>query len=396
MEQNVTRYLQIVGSPSAGFTPKPGFDLVVLRHSKSGLEFDSVISNGKQMEQGSFFSRIRKNDHSYVCYVVSASPSIRHTFNSPIEHMSHGHSFELDYTLLFAVGNPRLIVERINDDPVRQVETEVKRIIDSEARKIPWEKLIENVLNSAGEELTNEILTRQRSQLEKYAEQYGIRLNHIAFAWRLSREEAEPYQVRSQVERKQQVVVSQANLQLTELDTQHTIEEKKASHKETLDNYALRSKLKETVAEVLGNVGDNIHTGEAFVHQYQALTQPGSPFYPGPGPSGHALPPGIRSGALPAGAPEIPTIQTALDEAVMMVDSLNSQVQPPEKRKLLASIVHLVAECYLGESANPTQVESYSESIDRIGRQLRSLLTEKQLMYLHDTLNFESLKRKLQ
>lgn len=393
---NLTRYLEVVGSPTAGFTPKPGYHLVVLRQAKSGLEFDRIIANGQQIEQGSFFSRLRKNDHSYVCYVVSASAGLRHTFHSSVDHMSHGHSFELDYTLSFSVSSPKLVVEQINDDPIRRIETEVKRIIDGEARKTPWAKLIDNVMNCAGERLTDDIMVRQFGLLEKHADQYGIKLHQVALEWRLSREEAEPYKVKSEVERKQQVVVSQANLQLTELDTQHSINERKAAYAENLENYALRSKLKETVVDVLHNVGDNIHTGEAFVHTYQTLTQPGSPFYPGAGPSGQSLPPGITRTALPAEAPTIPAVQTALDEAVFVVDSLGSQVQPSEKRKLLASVVHLVAECYLGDSANPDHVELYYESVDAIGRQLRSLLTESQSTYLHDTLNIESLKRKLQ
>ena len=394
MEQNLTRYLKVVSASTSGFVPTPGSDLVVLKHAQSGLLFDRVISDGQPVEQGKWISRIFKNDAEYVCYVVNRDPHLQHSFTTQIEHTSHGHGFGLDYVLMFSVSNPRTVVERLNDDPVRKVELAVKGTVDAEARKIGWERLSSNVLELAGEELTKDILDRRLTGLQEFAGKYGIVLQSVGLTWHLGAEEVADIQAEVKGKQTKKLAEIRADTARTELVSQHELDVLRAQQDAQINAIKRRERVYDIGVEkfevAAGNIVDKVNSPEALRHVYEVVRETALD---------HSQPPGLpahRAAALPA-ADATGTglaIGNVIDEALSQTQSFSSSAS--DKRRLLGSLLHLIAECYTSSSDQQTTTEEYVKVIKEIVKRTNRPLSDEQYSYFRRTLDVDALRSQLQ
>jgi hypothetical protein len=387
--------LKVVSASTSGFVPTPGSDLVVLKHAQSGLVFDRVIPDGQPVEQGKWLSRIFKNDAEYVCYVVNRDPHLQHNFSTQIEHTSHGHSFGLDYVLMFSISNPRTIVERLNDDPVRKLELTVKGTVDAEARKIGWEKLSSNVLGSAGEDLTKDILDRRLSGLQEFAGKYGIALQSVELMWHLGAEEVADIQAEVKGKKTKKLAEIRTDTAKTELVSQHELDVLKAQQDAEINAIKRREQLYDIALEKTGvalhNVADKINTAEGLRHVYEVVRETALDHGQQAGLPAH------KSGsALTAGEPERTgfAIGSIIDEALRQTQSLSCTAS--DKRQLLSCVLHLIAECYVDSSSDQKRLDEYIEVIRKIVSRTSRPLSPEQYSYFRRTLDVDALKNQLQ
>lgn len=395
MEQNLTRYLNIVSSSSAGFVPKPGYSLVLFRQAKSGLEYDRIIPNGQHLEQGRFLSRLFNNDQQYVCYAVNADPHLRHSFNSRIDHASHGHRFELGYTFTFSVSNERAVVERLNDDPVHKIEVEIKQSVDAEARKLPWQRLYDSVLETAGDELTNEIIGRQLERLKEYSKKYGIDLQSIVLEWRLTEEEVATIQAEIKSRRDKDLSKTRTETQKAEIQDEQEVSLLRARNEAAINSIRRREKFNDELlrqsGQAMENVVANINTPEALVRAY-GVVQQASELPQGPG---HArLGGGAAYAALPAAGVSAFPVRRFLDEVLAHLEQLC--LNGIEGRRLFSDVLHLIAECSIAGSESNENVQMYVKRIESSAKVLRTSLSQAQCACLRDLLDVDQLRAKLQ
>jgi hypothetical protein len=328
-----------------------------------------------------------------VCYVVNRDPHLQHSFSTQIEHTSHGHSFGLDYTLSFAVINPRKTVERINDDPVRKLEHTIKGTIDAEARKIEWKRLSQNVLDSAGEGLTKEILDHQLAGLKEFAEKYGIEVQSVGLIWHLGADEVAHIQAEVKGEKNKRLATINADTAKKELTSQHEIDVLKAQQEAEISAIRRKEQLYDIALQktevALGNVAEKVNTPEGLRHVYEVVRdtaldrgrQSGLPAY--------------KVGELGAGDAEAtsPEIGRVIFEALSQCQSLT--LSSSDKRQLLSSVLHFIAECYLLSSGDQKKAEDYKKKADEIVSRASRPLLPDQWSYFR-TLNVDALKNQLQ
>ncbi|MGO9145114.1 MAG: hypothetical protein ACLQDF_01995 [Desulfomonilia bacterium] len=414
-EQNLTKYLKVVSEEVSGVHPTKGYDLVVFKEKDQGIIFHKVLTSGVTIDEKRF---IPFKKERYVSYQVSTAKRIRHSFHSHVDHTSQGHSFDIDYTIIFEVKVPQVIVERLIDDPVRTLENHIKDCIDAEVGIIPWKMLVSSILSDGGHTLKDKLWADHQDELQRIAENYGIDLIQIHMKWKLSQEDKELFINEAAAER--ELLQHQTNTKKEreklkeELDSEEILHESMRKKHNREGEIAKQKKLIELglkdlesssdfrevlfkyAGEALSNITGGINTPEQLIYVYSYIFNR----VKGSGVSGSA---DMGWGDSPGGITLLasgynsdghsPVIKSLLDEAVQKFE--NFSVEERKKRQILSTILHLIAETYLDEKGDSERLKEYREAIKGIIIELNPVLSRDQHSYLKRMCDERALKNKL-
>lgn len=175
LEHNLVRPL---GAPRT----EPGHHVVVYREGGEGRSFYQALPRGEPF-------RPRLLDRlfgSFVGYAVNAGSGLRHRFNDQLETGTGDRHdvFKVHVTLVYRVAAPEALVDRLSDDPLGSLESEVRNVFRRRTSQLPYEDLVDRgfdlesfLLGGGGrhDEAEADVLDRFRA----LAQGFGIELEGV-------------------------------------------------------------------------------------------------------------------------------------------------------------------------------------------------------------------------
>lgn len=133
--QNLTLEERLV-QPALDANPVPDHDLVVFRRvGEGGLRFHSLLGPGGRL---SVVDKLRLGSR-IAAYAVTRDQNLRHRVVVPnLESADHVRPFALDLSLAFRIADPRIVVEKLESDPLGRVEKEVREVLGRVASRMDW------------------------------------------------------------------------------------------------------------------------------------------------------------------------------------------------------------------------------------------------------------------
>lgn len=173
------RLVQNLGSPRS----KPGHQVVVYREARAG----GKVYYRTLSESEAFRPRwLDRFGASFVGYAVPAGGGLRHRFSEQFDTgAGDDHDiFTLDLTLIYAVVEPALLVDRLSEDPLGALEAEVRSVCQRRASKLRYDDLIDPRLDVADHFLRGgrEAVEAGAVPLERFktfARDFGVQLDQV-------------------------------------------------------------------------------------------------------------------------------------------------------------------------------------------------------------------------
>jgi len=390
--ENLTQYLRIVGTEQAGIHVQVGHYTVLLKQVDEGRVFHSVLQPGQRPPDPGFFGKFLKNGYEFVSIPVTATSHLRHSFTSVVKHVSPGHAFEVHYVIGFVVRSPEKIAIRWIADPVREIEVEVKRFIDPLFRNTDWETLQHNILDDGGVRLFQS-QTRQTIEvhLKPYAEDRGIDLQWISGTLELSREDEKTKAERAAATRYVDMVQIDIDKKVADLDAAYILKTRQAEKEAELK---VRTRIEEVrdagvsgIVTSIKQIADTIHKPEDLKHAIREIvsTMDNSA-------SGAALPGGIPTLALneASSGPEHILVKD-IAEIAGIIATLSGDAK--RRRELLATLLHLFADAYEGETPAPDP-QHLKHATDLLALDWGGSLGAPQYKTLNRIRDFEALRER--
>jgi hypothetical protein len=390
--ENLTQYLRIVGTEQAGIHVQVGHYTVLLKQVDEGRVFHSVLQPGQRPPDPGFFGKFFKDGHAFVSIPVSATSHLRHSFTSAVKHVSPGHAFEVHYVIGFVVSSPEKIATRWVADPVREIEAEVKRFIDPLFRNTNWETLQRNILDDGGVHLF-QAQTRQtiELQLKPYAEDRGIDLQWISGTLELSREDEKTKAERAAAARHLEMVQISTCNTIATLDGEHAVKKHQTQQGSELSSLtrpeAVRDAGVEALRTAIIEIGNNIHKPEELENAIRKILAT-----MGNSANGAALPGGISPLALneaPSGPEQV--LVKDIAEIAGIIATLSGDAK--RRRELLATLLHLFADAYEGETPDPDP-QHLKQATDLLALDWGGSLGAPQYKTLNRIRDFEALRER--
>lgn len=390
---NLTQHLNVVGPEQAGMHPKPGWFLVVLKQVGEGRIFHSLLQPGESRAPG-VFERMFKQNTNLVSIPVNADQELRHEFTSPVAHVSPGHSFEADYRMEFSVGVPELVATRWIQDPLRKIEQEIRRRLDSAARTVEWTELREEILLDGALALRRRQVDDALETLQDFASTYGIQIVKLYSTLRLSNKDAEPDVALAEAVRYRKLAAAGKEQKLADVHVTYDVEDQKAVREAQLRD---RQRIEEIMNAGTRGIVTTLEQGTAHPDELPRLIREvGNAFRQSVGSSSGGLSPvPSLGGALPLALTSGETNQkltNLIGYAIQLVESL--AIDRPSKQELLASFLHSIAEASRGRKADTEAAAKYSSAAADVIGKLNNL-DRNQHTDLRRLANFEYVRDQL-
>src|SRR5215210_5965280 len=116
--------------------PVPDHDLVVFRKlGGGGLRFHSLLGPDDKL---SLVDKLSLGS-SVTVYAVTRDQNLRHKAAVPgLKSADHVGPFTLDLTLALRITDPRILVEKLESDPLGRLEKEVREVLGRIASRMAW------------------------------------------------------------------------------------------------------------------------------------------------------------------------------------------------------------------------------------------------------------------
>lgn len=165
--------------------PLEGYTVVVLeRVGESGEEFRYLLNTGQRPPTPSF--RLRdlfgswQRAPRFLAFAVTDNPELRAFATVDVRTQIEAYSLAADILIKFHVSDPRLLVIRRTDDPVRQITREAESLVRNLARW-NWPDVRHRF-----REVEGEILDAILPPLRQYSAHYGLGVFALSFSIRPS------------------------------------------------------------------------------------------------------------------------------------------------------------------------------------------------------------------
>jgi hypothetical protein len=471
-EQRVAWRIQGVG-------PDPAHTLVVFKQNGTGRALNKVLAPGEVLRVGWLDSR-----DSYTAYAVSNDENLRHSFSRKYQAAGQAWTFTLHFELDFRVADPRALALKLEGgDPLRSLEDEVARVLNTTARHLPWEAFLnestdfglrlleaesteglgEKRLNfdrlrsfaaSLGLLLRNVEVTRslteeviqaeikvreiarqkmiddaaERAEQEQELVREKHRQEREALALRgskvlnLTREEQqqelELFRERYRQEREALALEGSKVLDRTREEQQQELELSRERHRVAREAVALQGRQALDQAERLKKVldgianeglralGRSVESVSSFAGINDALVAIRgiqanlSALSAGPGPLPALGAAGIPVLPLTSDEPAPPRMRQPADPLERLVDEAFIHLRalddnPQDRRRLRATVLHLLAEAALGSDGDGEYLEGCRESLERQLYPLESALSEEERNFFRRIADVETLRLEL-
>jgi len=396
-----------------GIGPDPAHTLVIFKKAGTGKTVHKVLRPGEPLKLG-----LLQSADSYEAFAVSANRNLRHEFSRKYGAVGQTWTFTLHFDLHFEVSDAeRLALCLVSEDPLQRLEKEVARLLSATARHLSWESMKREgedfgrrlreaeTTDGQGERKTN------FQRLQSFAGDLGFELWNVEITRTLTEADVEEDLTKRRNERLKVVARSERDLEAERDQLEHERELLRNRLKLERDIVNAQGQQALQGMERLRMVLDGI-TKEGLRGLSQAVG--GVRSFPAINDALLEIRTiqsslmGLSSGAssVPAldaaGSPvlQVAEVRRPSDPLERLVTEAFQQMRaldgnPADKRRILAIILHLVAEAALGREGDENYLEGCRENLKQELYPLESALEEEQRDFLRRITDLEELRQEL-
>jgi hypothetical protein len=369
--------------------PQPAHYLVVFKKMEEGKRLRACVSPGDPFKKPIFESL-----ESFVAFAVPADLNLRHRFQRTYKSHDLLHSFVLNFTLDYWVSDPTTLVERLDSDPLKRLEEEVDLILDQRKKSLGW-SAIEQEQTDLGDVLFNSPESRPTlDQLSGFASTQGLSVRRVAITRDLPSDEISVATHHIGATRQQKILEIDHETKQLEQSIDQDLKGKEAGFGR---RNAVANGITDNLNRAISQATDPIRTfkdiQKAAVEGMQIQATVAGMAAGGAMP---AVPLEIQGGAiageLPASADPsscgalLSSISTAVDAVA---------TTPADRRQLLSSCLHVVAEALRGEEAHEETLAQYTGALSALLTKLLPILKPEQTKFLRSLQDTNRLRREL-
>ena len=381
--------------------PLEGHTVVIFEQvGSSGEEFRFEIAPGQTapVTKPTLFETLRgRKPPTYFAYAVTGLPELRWQFTADVTLDIQTHSFTLLVTLAYSVSEPRILVTRRNDDPIRQVRDHVTSLLARQFAQRTWLEVLQNFRS-----VERVVVASIVPLVQQYAAQFGIHVHDLELNHRLTdidiqriveEEEAEQEQQRARrkgkvdrtrIEEEAETVSLQDSLQHRRAvrERQRVIDQR--PHDLKISNFHREDMVNDALAEatvsgikILGTAIQTPADFQAFMKMQGAET--------------HSAIEGRRNNSrqlLAEGGNGQNGAESVIAEALETTERMG--LLRSQKQKLQSAILHIVAEVLLDDAAADEVIQRHVAQVDEIRREPK--LAMEHADYLKQFVHFEILR----
>lgn len=403
-----------------GTGPNPTHPLVIFKKIGQGRVLHRTLQPGQVFKRPIFISA-----DSFEAYAISADGNLRHEFSRKYQAAALTWTFTLHFRIHFRVENAERLGLNLSDqDPLERLQEEVASLLSATARHFSWEDMKEEgedfglrlreaeATDGKGERRTN------FNYLQGFADDLGFELQHLDVLRSLTEPDLEDDKRRRANDRRkviarsdQQLATEQERLNhdLQSLKEQNRIERETAlarSSQALQGMERLRSVLDaiaqggvQAIHQVTGEIRslDAIHGALIEIQGIQtslaAMSGGAAPALPPPGSNGGAI-----EGASTGGAPQLTARRDSPMESVVAEAFRHLRIldeNPRDQRRILTSVLHLVAEAGLGTEADEEFLTISRDDLEDRLRPVKAAIPDEPRDFLNSILDLEELRRRL-
>ncbi|MGH9844531.1 MAG: PP2C family protein-serine/threonine phosphatase, partial [Blastocatellia bacterium] len=179
--------------------PMVGHKVVIFEQVGEGSEFRQVLKPGER------FEKRRKSLFGpapvYFAYAVNTDQQLRLEFSDRFLHKDQVHSFDLTFRVEYCAADDddgmRRLAERVNSDPLKRLQDEIKRVLGRAIAGLEWETIKTNCVADNFKEVAHAVLTDAAAgqassnfnNLCRFATELGIKLKAIELICNLVEED---------------------------------------------------------------------------------------------------------------------------------------------------------------------------------------------------------------
>jgi hypothetical protein len=369
--ENLTLLHQVLKQTSPD--PQAAHTVVVFEtRSGSGEEFCYEIAPGAKAPKKSLFERFGVGaSPNYWAYAVSAAPSINTQFTTDVLMDDSVHTFTLTIDLTYTVSEPRLLVIRRNDDPLKLLRDKAIALLQREIVRRPWDHITDRF-----RVVEQDVVSIVLPSLRQFAMTCGLRVLDVG----LHRRIPEEYNISNVTGHRIETVDAAAEIRKRE------------------DAYRRARELADAAADTLTVALKNSAAGiQNPAELLQAVTSLSAAVEQMRGVSG-GLTGGAAQLAPPAAVAQLQLtagrqsgIGAVLAEMIAKTEPM--ACVPAEKNELRAAMLHLVAELIV-EMPNQDAVKAARERVRTAGAAIN--VTSDQAEFVDAFGRTSSLRQRLQ
>lgn len=403
-----------------GVGPDPAHTLVIFKKVGAGRTLHKVLRPGEVLKLGWLESA-----DSYVAYAISNDESLRHSFSRKYQSVNQVKTFTLHFILDFAVSEAQDLALKLEGrDPLKSLEEEVASVLSATARHLPWEEVRQECpdfgfrlleaerAKGSGERREN------FAYIQSFARSLGLDLRHVEITRSLTELDIEVGLKDQEVERQLGVEAAQTRLGVGRAQLKHhelivqtglewEREQLAIQRRQTLEGInRLRVVFDNLTKEGLRGFSQAVDGVRSFAAINDAFLEirtlqsslmalsSGTSSMPALGAAGNPVLPGVQSGTLSAEArrPSDP-LERFVTEAFQHLRVLDGN--PADKRRILATLLHLAAEAALGREGDEEYLDSCRENLKKNLYPLESALEEEQAAFLRRVMDIDRLRQDL-
>lgn len=410
----------------APLAPIPGQALVVYKRVDEGRTFFAELNPEQQFkeEKTKWWQRFISDPPSYVAFAVNLNDNLSIKFSRRVPLQDHVSSFDLIFKLKYRVASPRRVADRLAEDPLNKLQTEIVDIITEVVSNCEWDSIV-NSFNLVAEEA----FASTKSNCDRQAAHWGFEI----LALKLESQLLETDIVPAKTKKEKLLEIETRRAEAEAAKERETIEHGEALHKGDLEakrkerelenegrlrrlqlrdqieriddedlvgDHDLMRKIKKGGADALIQsltvIADGMDNPRQLLDAIEML-------------KGISMRPSLGSGAI---APELKVLGAAPAD----MEAQNSQggplykvgdllyrtfqvvgnaphCAPEEKTQLVSALLHLTAESMLGEAASEERLKQYQEKLTAVVGRLPYFTSSDLELFIKR--NYSSLKDKL-
>lgn len=403
-----------------GIGPDPVHTLVIFKKVGTGKILHKILPPGYVLKLG-----WRESADSYVAYAISNDENLRHSFSRKYQSLNQVKTFTLHFILEFAVSEAQDLALKLEGrDPLKSLEDEVASMLSTTARHLPWEEVRQESPNF-GLRLLEAEATKGSGErrenfayLQFFARSLGLDLRHVDITRSLTEVDIEVEVINEKIERQLGVEAAQTRLGVGREKLKHHELVVRTGLEWEREQLAIQRRQALEGIDRLRIVFDNLTKeglrgfsqavdgvrsfpaiNDAFLEirtiqaSLMALSS-GTNSMPTLGAAGNPVLSAAQAGPLltEVRRPSDP-LERLVAEAFQHLRILDGN--PADKRRILATLLHLIAEAALGREGDEEYLEGCRESLERQLYPLDGALEEEQLKFLGRLRDIEKLRQDL-
>jgi hypothetical protein len=402
-----------------GIGPDPAHTLVIFRKVGQGKILHQILRPGEVFKRP-FFTPA----DSFETYAVSADGNLRHEFSRKYQAGAQTWTFTLHVKLHIRVGSAeRLGLSLSDQDPLERLQEEAANVLSATARRFSWDDMKQEgedfglrlreseTTDGQGERRTN------FQRLQSFAGDLGFELRHLDVLRSLTEPDLEDEKRARENERRKAIARSDQGLATEREKLNHEIQSLRdhlrleretsvARSSQALQGMQrLRLVLDAITREGIRGISQSVDDLHSFAAIHDALNEiqgiQASLAVMSGGPA-LTLASGAEKGGAEGSAPgpvleltarRSSPLESIVAQAFRHLRPLDEN--PQDQRRILASVLHLVAEAGLGADADTEFLTAFRDELAGRLQPLQAALEKEPRDFLSSILDLEGLRQRL-